>query len=218
MVVTHLTRMRSGHICIAGLDTTTNQHVRPVLGRAIERTFLTQDSGEIGIGSILQFARMISTPNPPEVEDCLFRVDDCTLIGVASDADLRSRLSGCAAIELAEIFGPLFHRQGRTWALPEGQGAASLGVLRGATLDAPRLDGYGNLRMKVDDGTGTATVAVTDLRLFEEDGVTPDRRAILNTARDMRKRDVMLSVGVGRAWGPDGEPRVHWLQINNIHV
>lgn len=218
IVVTHLTRMRGGHICIAGLDTTSNKHVRPVLGRAIERAFLTQGSSEIRIGSTIQFARMTPVPNPPEIEDCLFQIEECTLMGQVSVADIRKFCSNVARIQLTDIFGPLLHRNGRTWALPEGQGAASLGVLRGAVVGAPHVDGYGNVRMTVDDGAGQATVPVTDLRLFKDDGETPNQRAILEMKVVMRNRDVLLSVGVGRAWARDNEAPVHWLQVNNIHV
>lgn len=218
MVVTHLTRMHGGHICIAGLDTTTNRHIRPVLGRSIESTFLTRGSSQIGIGSILHFIRMVPTPSAPEVEDRWFREEDCTIVGALTAVELRTRLQACAATGLSEIFGPLLQRNGRTWAMPAGQGEASLGVLAGAVLGAPQVDAYGRLRMTIDDGTGPANVAVTDLRLFEDDGETPNRRAILHTKLSMGGSRTLLSVGVGRAWARDGEPRGHWLQVNNIHV
>jgi hypothetical protein len=60
---------------------------------------------------------------------------------------------------------------------------------------------------------------VTDLRLFEADGQTPDRSTILRVNRLIQRGDVYLSVGLTRRFTKPGETRMrHWLQINNVHV
>lgn len=219
IVLTHLTRMHDGHICIAGLDRTSGRHIRPVTGARIPRSYLDRPGGKIQIGSILRFTAMTPVPSAPEVEDHQFREADSDVIGQVSDHDLWTILEAAESPDLMTIFGPSFHRAGRTWALDEGEGSASLGVVRARERHGPTIDAYGKVRLvfRGDDGE-LLNIPVTDLRLFRADDGTPDRAAVLELKREVDRGDVLLAVGVGRAWAPDGEKRLHWLQVNNIHV
>jgi hypothetical protein len=119
---------------------------------------------------------------------------------------------------LAEIFGPTLERTGRTASMAEGTGARSLGVLdlgHRVRLEAS----FGKLKVALlDSDLGTLRVPVTDLRLHDpETGGIHERRLELVNDR-LRRRRAILSVGVGRAWAPDGEEPRHWLQVNNIHL
>ena len=60
-------------------------------------------------------------------------------------------------------------------------------------------------------------LSVTDLRLYNDDLMTPDQDAVNEVSRAIRRgAGVILSVGVGRPHPPK-TPR-HWLQVNNIHL
>jgi hypothetical protein len=219
LVVTHLTRMHDDHVCLAGLDRTTGRHIRPVTGARIARSYLDRPGGTVQIGSILRFTAMTPMPSPPEVEDHLFREVDSDVIGQVTDRELWTMLEAAESSDLTTIFGPSFHRSGHTWALDERTGLASLGVIRAHERHGPQIDAYGKVRMALlgDDGE-LLSIPVTDLRLFRADDGTPDRSGVVELKRQVDRAHVLLSVGVGRAWAPDGEKRRHWLQVNNIHV
>ena len=218
IIVTHLTRMHDDHVCLAGLDAATGRHIRPVTGSRIPRSYLDRPSGRIQIGSRLRFSVMTPVPTPPEVEDHLFREADSDVGLRATDAELWAALESVEMSNLAAVFGPNLHRIGHTWALDEGTGTASLGVVRARERHGPVIDAYGKVRMAFlgDDGE-LLNIPVTDLRLFRADG-KPDAVEVSGMRREVDRNPVLLSVGVGRAWAPDGEIRRHWLQVNNIHV
>lgn len=211
--------MHDGHICIAGLDRATGHHIRPVTGGRIPLSFLDRPGGTIQIGSILHFTAMLPQPSAPEVEDHFFRAADCDVSGLLGDRDLWAMLKAAECTNLGTVFGPDLHREGRTWALDEGKGAASLGIISPRQKDGPVIDRYGKVRMAFlgDDGD-LLTTTVTDLRLFEVDVSEPNRAAISHMKRRVDQDEVLLSVGVGRAWAPDGQTPKHWLQVNNIHI
>jgi len=50
-----------------------------------------------------------------------------------------------------------------------------------------------------------------------EADVIDDRRVEVLEDR-LRRRDVLLCVGVGRPWAPEDEEPRHWLQVNNVHL
>ncbi len=73
---------------------------------------------------------------------------------------------------------------------------------------------------RVEDGTFTVDLSVTDIRLCETDHKTPKENLIRQV--DMRMKGgapVILSVGLSRPWRqPDDTVERHWLQVNNIHL
>ena len=73
--------------------------------------------------------------------------------------------------------------------------------------------------MKVTDGEFHLDLGVTDIRLYQHDHITPDNTVVDRVARRLASHnDVILSVGLTRAFkGTEREP-VHWLQVNNIHL
>lgn len=103
IVVSHLTRMRSGNICVAGHEVMEQdegqasnvlaKHVRPVMG-----------SGQIGwhmlqtfqLGSIVDLAVVQPRGYPPEVEDVVFSPQNCRQSGSVTPVDFWNMLQSTA--------------------------------------------------------------------------------------------------------------------------
>jgi hypothetical protein len=127
-------------------------------------------------------------------------------------------LSGLADAELNEIFGLELVRHGSTASLPAGEGMASLGIFRPRSCPTLTLS-FGRLRLGiVDPELGALSLPITDVRLYVlATNAVNNRRATLLEDR-LRRREALLSVGVGRAWAQNGGQLRHWLQVNNVHL
>jgi hypothetical protein len=224
VAITHLTRMRNGHVCVAGVDIATLRHVRPVLAtRQLGVRELARRGGPFDLATVVDLGGVTPTPSRPAVEDHRFNPwEAAALVPIPAPAywDLLGQL---ARTKLRAIFGaPLQPHGVRGAAIPEGTGGASLGCLR--PTGRPRLravakpDGSAALRMWLSDGEVNASVSVTDLRLYQADRETPDLDAVsLVQARLDAGQRVLLSVGLTRAFAKSGEAAAHWLQVNNVH-
>jgi hypothetical protein len=76
------------------------------------------------------------------------------------------------------------------------------------------------VRLETSDGVHEVNLAVTDIRLFRADHVTPHEERIDAVAGRLAAGvGVVLSVGLTRAYAPapDQNP-FHYLQVNNIHL
>ena len=225
VAITHLTRMRNGHVCVAGVDIETLRHVRPVLPtRQLGVRELATRGGPFDLATVVELGTVTPTPARPAVEDHRFNPWQAAgLVPIPGPAywDLLGRL---ARTKLRAIFGTRLEPHGAGGAaLPEGIGSASLGCL--APTGRPRLrvigrpDGSAALRMWLSDGELNASVSVTDLRLYQADRETPDLDAVSRVQAHLDSRErVLLSVGLTRAFARPGEASAHWLQVNNIHV
>jgi len=217
IVVNHLTRMRGDHICVAGLDLDTGQHIRPVSTSAITRAMLKRNGGPFDVAEIVDLGPVTPSGNPPEVEDQRFDPSRARSVGVMPPAEFWELIKQGARATLEDVFGPELDRRGRTYATLEGKGDASLGCLLVPSAVAPRLvDSYGlRLTLPAQD----AMARVTDLRCFEPDGATVRETVRERFNHEMRSgRQVILAVGLGRAFAIAGdEHRRHWLQVNNIY-
>jgi len=134
-------------------------------------------------------------------------------------------LEGLARPGLVDLFGPALKRVGRaSYLTEEYEGDASLACL--CPADPPRLrmasprSGKPKLRLDFSDGDVHPNAPVTDLRMYEADGVTPDERRIRDAADRLRRgTPAILSVGLTRAFSSSPNyPPAHWLQVNNIHL
>ena len=74
--------------------------------------------------------------------------------------------------------------------------------------------------MRVTDGELDLDLGVTDIRLYGEDHVTPDRETVNRLAKRLADGTVVvLSMGLTRPFaGSSNFAPVHWLQVNNIHL
>lgn len=223
ILITHLTRMQPGFICVAGIEPATGRHVRPVLvGARLSTVQLARHGGPFDMGAVVDLGVTSPADQPPETEDQRFEVWHARRLRYATPAEIWQAVRRPAKTSLGEIFGPALRPQGRGCAVDVGQGIASLGCLLPA--ERPRLfvETYAakqNLRMRVTDGTLGGNLSVTDLRLFEDDHTTPRAAKVEEINRRIQSGvEVVLCVGLTRPFAPDGGTAYHWLQVNNLHL
>jgi hypothetical protein len=227
IIVNHLTRMAPGFICVAGIDSASNAHIRPVLpgGKRLSTQTLVRNGRVFDIATEVDLGRVTNVGRAPELEDRIFDLSASQIVRDELPADeFWTVLTGSAQTSLKAIFGNDLKNAGRSAALDENTGNASLGCLipdRNPTL---RLATYGNtnkVEMILEDrDLGKLIVAVTDLRFYRP----PDfgiRAEVLD--RYQRELDAnvptVLSMGVARKYKkPNDEIYRHWLQVNNVHL
>lgn len=152
------------------------------------------------------------------VEDHLFDPEESDFEGQLEPGEFWNLLSQRTYSSLRDIFGPSLERHGRTCYVAPGEGYCSLGYLVthffGIGVD------FGKVRASIQDSVfGQLSVAVTDLRLYEEDHETVNINVLQNIQRrigELTSGGAILSVGLSRP-SPRISPYGHWLQVNNIH-
>jgi hypothetical protein len=224
ILIHHLTRMQPGFICVAGIDRSTGQHVRPVVaGARLSTVLLARHGGPFDMGAVVELGTTRAIGGPPEVEDYSFEAWHAKRMDYASPDEIWRRVRGMARTSLAEIFGPALHLHSRGSVVDAGQGSASLGCFIPSGMPQLRLEAFGaerKLRMQLTDGELGGNVSVTDLRLFEDDHITP--RATKVDEVNQRLRDgvgVVLCVGLTRPFASSADTApYHWLQVNNLHL
>ena len=225
IVVNHLTRMRAGYICVAGLDVETGQHVRPVLGGVnLGTSLLARHGGPFDIAALVDLGRAAAVGHPPETEDWRFERAQARRSGYVPADKFWDLLSKVAQPNLTAIFGPALKSHGQGLVVAPGSGQASLGCLRPSVRPQLILSPEGKVRtvFTFPKNNRTLDLAVTDLRLYDyKDGrYTPKAGVIAQVAQRIEHGvDLILSVGLGRAYAPlEGGPAQHWLQVNNLHL
>jgi hypothetical protein len=229
IVVSHLTRMQRGTVCVAGLDVETGHHVRPVVPMGVLQSRATAPrGGPFDMASVVDLGLTRPVPSPPEVEDAEFTWWHARAVRPVPADLFWEMLQHVAEPSLHQIFGPALRTiglPGRRRAVTDvGTGQASLGVL--IPSGRPRLtlgtkpDGRQVVRMVLSDGDLMLDLSVTDLRLYAEDGSRPDAERVHGVARRLaRGVPVLLGVGLTRPFAArEGEPPLHWLQVNNLHL
>lgn len=217
VVITHVTRMQPGYVCVAGQRVGDDASIRPVLpGTRIPRSLTSPEGGPFWVGHRVDLGPTTPCGKAPEVEDHSFVAANARVVAQESPTALWQLLGRCARARFGDIFGSALEPAGATAALPEGRGDASLGVLR--PQSRPTLDLFGtSVKLRVRDAAWDLNVRVTDVRLYHKDG-TLRHDAYNALAGKLRAEPCLLTVGVGRPWKRDGDdaPR-HWLQVNGIH-
>src|SRR5689334_20372286 len=70
IVVTHLTRMQRGTVCVAGLDVATGRHVRPLQPMGVLQSRVTAPrGGPFDMATVVDLGAIRPVPVVPEVED-----------------------------------------------------------------------------------------------------------------------------------------------------
>src|SRR5436309_462457 len=105
ILVTHLTRMDRGFICVAGL-TREYKHVRPVLGggRRIPTAMLAAEGGAFELGAVVDIGTAEPVPHAPEIEDQRFSPDSTRFVRYANEEQLWKALNRTAQAGLRAIF------------------------------------------------------------------------------------------------------------------
>lgn len=221
IVVNHLTRMRPGFICIAGLDVHDRVHVRPVVsGQQLKRSLIESAGGPVDIGVQLDLGNVKPAGERPEVEDTPVDFANVRRVREWRPAEFWALLEKTSRSSLIDIFGKDLTRRSRGATLDIGKGKASLGNLRPTSPPELYIREPDKLRASLKEGDYELDLSVTDLRFYEADQRTLRTRLIDNVSRRIEKGvGTILSVGLARPFQASGDDaRRHWLQINNIHL
>jgi putative nucleic acid modification protein with dual OB domain len=218
VLITHLTRMQPGYICVAGIQPDTGKHIRPVLNGRLGRTLLRRDGGVFEIGAIVDLGATTHVGEAPETEDYRFSVENLRYRERVRPAEFWKYLDRTSSNKLKDIFGGELEQRDSSCTVDINSGRASLGHLVPAEISNIEVDPWDKIRIHLSDSKFNPNLSVTDLRLYKEDQKTPRRRIVERAAKQIAKGEVVLAVGLTRAWAKRGDasPR-HWLQINNIH-
>jgi len=222
IVVNHLTRMQKGFMCAAGIDLDTRLHVRPVLDRQMPIDLLSAHGGPFDIARIIDLGETRFVGLIPEIEDRWFDAGAARHVGDMDSKEFGELLQSVAHEKLGAIFGPDLQRVGSTCAVDQTFGLRSLGcywttdgrLLLDDAREFPRV------RFHWRAGDHAFNAPVTDIRLFEEDHVTPCEATIQQFAHWIAEQPrTLVSVGLSRLFRKTAdEPPRHWLQINNFHL
>ena len=221
IIINHLTRMRPGYICVAGLAEDTFKPIRPVLrSNQLPRALYAGEGGPFDIGRVVDIGPVEMAGSVPEIEDRLFAIKNVTATGALSDREFWEVINTEAVGDLQAIFGEDLSAHGRQAVVDPGTGEASLGMIEAPRAPQLLVDGYGALRIQLNDGTFNIQPRVTDLRLYAADQETIDSAKVARVKRRIRDGEAaVVAVGLGRAYRVqrDSQER-HWLQANNIHL
>jgi len=228
IVVNHLTRMRGGHVCVAGVDVQTDRHVRPVLDwGSLTPAVLARHQGPFDMAHVVDLGPVEPRPRLPHVEDHVFFPPGAELIERLGAEEFWALLYAVSKPRLREVFGDALVPMGRSsCGAPAGQGRASLGCWRPLRRQAAPWvekgpDGALRVRIRIDDGELWRSVAVTDLRLYRDDHTVDPARVRRLADRLRSPGAVILGVGLTRAFASSSQAQpepVHWLQVNNVHL
>lgn len=221
VIINHLTRMKEGYICVAGVQLGPTRHIRPVLADAqqLGTALLARYGGAFDIGVVVELGAVTPIPTAPETEDHVFEPGKIRSMGPVSAERFGKLVELVSKQDLRAIFGDaLTKRGGTSCGVDPGNGTASLGCLKPA--QTPNLDmetrqqGRPQIRMRLADvELGLLDLSVTDIRLYGKDHVTPDRKVVDRLNRRLRRGgEVVLGVGLTRVFR-----ECHWLQVNNVH-
>jgi len=221
IVVNHLTRMMKGYICAAGIDTETQAHIRPVLpGMRLRANLLEPLGGPFNIAALVDLGETHPCGNAPETEDVEFQPARAAKVRTLPGEEFWKLLSSVSESCLGDVFGSELERVGHTLAIEQGRGVVSLGCIAPKRAPALAIDRFDRIRALVSDEASYYDLPVTDLRLYENDHQSPRERLVEDVGERLaRGVPVIVSVGVTRPFAVhDGEPALHWLQVNNLHL
>lgn len=218
IIVNHVTRMRAPRICVAGIDERTRRHIRPITPRSdpLTRELLRSQGGPFGPGAVVDIGALAAQGRPPEVEDHRFAASQARHVEDLADDAYLTALGKVARGSVVEAFGPALREvRPRKLAVPAGRGECSLAVVE---VRCPRLhiDGWGKLRLDLDDGHVSARLPVTDARFYgAEDEI--DSRMVSDVGRRLASGiRTYAMLGLARAIGDAEAGSVHWLQCNGV--
>ena len=210
VILTDLTRMQSGHICVAGIDVDKNKRVRPVAAESLSGRLLATNGGPLDIRRVIDIGRTAPRKSRPEIEDVRFEPRSIRLLETMPETDFVSRLAKLAASDLSAI-GSDLQARGNNLVVPEGKGKCSLVIVRTSEPLSVRINTNGRLRLIWGDDI---ELPITDLRLFKSDMQTPDPAKSQWLQQQLAVGgETFLNFGLGRPF--EG---FHWLQLNNIHL
>jgi hypothetical protein len=182
-------------------------------------TLLDRFGGPLMVGAVVDIGIGLPRPELPHSEDIECDLARFTAIQQVSEARFVQHLSQRAVPGPYVAFGQLLRevRPGKHAVTP-GEGDRSLAYVRPPLGCELVLTPYARLVLTFAAEGHKFRLSVTDIRLYHDDLKTPDTNAVHALQSLLRRGGgVVIGVGIGRAWGPPGEPEMHWLQANNVY-
>ncbi len=226
IVITEVTRMQRGCVCIAGYDQQ-GQCLRPVLPPpGIHESMLYSSSRLIIFPSAkVEFELTQPTPQPPHTEDIRYDPTAVHFIERQPEERWRKMLEKTLSQSVADIFEqPLLTDPGHY--VLDGKGPRSLGTIKPARIiqvihELSPEDKW-QYRLRFEDGTDAAyRLTITDLawRYYcdqqRAQGETPAHIAA-SLLHILQTSEVYLRVGLARGW--DKFPDRCYIQLTGIHT
>jgi len=210
LVVTDVTRMREGRVCIAGYDKDGNC-IRPVLPPPgiHERTLYSQGRPIVFPFAVVEYDLLRPVPQPPHTEDYRYNPTSVDFREQLDENRKRELLTKTLFQSVKAVFEvPIYSDVG--YYVMEGQGPRSIGTIQPKRImkaiyeQSP--EGTWKYRLGFVDGEGTPYwLTVTDLtwRYYNDHQrkTGRDPTAIsLNLTSVLKSRAVYLRVGLTRGW------------------
>jgi hypothetical protein len=225
LVINHLTRMAPGFVCVAGIDTETGRHVRPICNRAmLPLRWAVDGHSPFQIGGIVDLGPVKFQGSPPEVEDYHFHEHILRRTGRLEAGGFWALLEGHTSTRLQHVFGPDLRLDGSSCVMAIGRGLASLGCVLPSCIHELSINERGGVRLVFDIGRAKLDLSVSDLRFYQLQAATatwvPDRNRVASAAYALDTGvPCILSVGLTRAFQRSNrDEKRHWLQVNNVHL
>ncbi len=225
IVITDVTRMQEGRVCIAGYDQQ-GHCIRPVLPPpGIHETSLYSGSQLIVFPSAkVEFELTQPTPQPPHTEDVRYDPASVRFIERQPEERWQRMLGATLSKNVSAVFEqPILTDPGHY--VMDGQGPRSLGTIRPQQITQVIYerspDSKWQYRLRFEDGDHAYRLTITDLtwRYYcdfrRANGDSPQQVAD-SLLQALRSSEVYLRVGLARKW--DKFPGRCYLQITGVHT
>lgn len=226
LVITDLTRMHRGMVCIAGYDKdlTCLRPISPAYGIPEHTLFDAHGTPIIFPFAVIHLDLLDPRPEPPHTEDVFFFTPSPRFLRKAKNP--RHLLDQTLSPDLATLFEqPIHHDLG--FYVMTGNGPRSIGTIRPTSIlkvgyePDPRT-GTWDYRLTFTDLRGdTYRLKITDLtwqyycQSLRNENSDPAKIA-LKLSKILQNRDVYLRIGLARGWKE--HPDRCYLQITGIYT
>lgn len=226
LLVTDFTRMRTGHVCVAGYDAL-GRCVRPAEPRIHEH--LVKHDGKFNVfpGAVVEVDLLEARPQPPHTEDHVFDLFSLQFVRKAKPREFGEALLRGLAPSVSALFEQTIHHEQGYYVL-DGTGRRSVGTVRPRGI-VKAIYGPGSFdenawdyRLQFYDEAGQYySLKITDLtwHLYCDAQRSPERQPAEIAAgltRLLQARKVLLRLGLSRGWA---EQRGRcYLQINGVYT
>jgi hypothetical protein len=224
LVITDLTRMQHGNVCIAGYDSQRNC-IRPVnYPHGISEVSIIEYHKAVAFPfAVVECDLLQPAPDPPHTEDYQFIPESIHWIRTVDEEQKRANILSWSLYQtVADLFGqPILHEHGCH--VMQGQGVRSLGTLIPHAISKVAYqagaEGTWGYRILFKDGAAWYNLKITDLTFnyycdfLRGKGCESDQIA-LELTRMLKSRKVYLRIGLSRGWKK--YPGCCFLQINSI--
>jgi hypothetical protein len=210
--------MTGSRICVAGIETLTYRHVRPVTrpGDLLTRVLLRENRGPFGAGALVDIGSVEACPTAPEIEDHKFDMTRAKRVGDVEEEAYLELLGAIGKADIQSAFGSaLVEVRPRKFAVPAECGECSLAVVR-ATAPELRIRSE-RLYLRLNAPATQAELRVTDVRFYTE-ALTIKRDLVDGVNRRLEAGTrAYAMLGLARAIHDEATGRdLHWLMANGL--